>query len=395
MAKYHINPATGEAGPCRASKGGCPFGTPEEHFDSIEAAREAFEKSMAVAEVPTLAKKTRRRVLSRGEFAANVDSISYDELEAFVSHSAENYAFVNQLIEERAPVTILEARRLDAMNPFRNKDSDCDKETFKELKANHELFRDRTAMLVEAHQQSPFHKPLYETIEPKKIGKVVLGTKFDSDTKEWLEARFNTIGGSDIGALAVYDFTPKDELTSYEARDLRRVEKSKLQLPSDEEVAKRHAWSRGDRTGALYRGNSWEDRIRDQAVVDNPHLRIYNAKEQYFRPDRPWQQLNFDGLTSDREDGEPNGILEIKTGGVEAKWADGVPLNYRAQVLYYLNATGFEKATVAACLNDGDFRYYTIHRDDPVAPGGTVGMEEYLQSRVIPWFEELKSKRAA
>jgi hypothetical protein len=52
MAKYHVNKATGEAGACRATKGKCPFGGEAEHFTSREAARQAFESSMAEASAP-------------------------------------------------------------------------------------------------------------------------------------------------------------------------------------------------------------------------------------------------------------------------------------------------------------------------------------------------------
>ena len=47
MAKFHINPQTGDAGPCNAAKGGCPFGGDEIHFTSLTAAREASEKLLA------------------------------------------------------------------------------------------------------------------------------------------------------------------------------------------------------------------------------------------------------------------------------------------------------------------------------------------------------------
>ena len=43
MARYHINPETGEPGVCKATKGGCPFGGESDHYDSPTAAREAFE----------------------------------------------------------------------------------------------------------------------------------------------------------------------------------------------------------------------------------------------------------------------------------------------------------------------------------------------------------------
>lgn len=46
MAKYHINPTTGAAAQCKATKN-CPFGDLEtEHFITIKEAREAYEQSM-------------------------------------------------------------------------------------------------------------------------------------------------------------------------------------------------------------------------------------------------------------------------------------------------------------------------------------------------------------
>lgn len=45
MPMYHVNEA-GEAGVCRAVKGECPFGSLDEHFTSLEAARASYEQSM-------------------------------------------------------------------------------------------------------------------------------------------------------------------------------------------------------------------------------------------------------------------------------------------------------------------------------------------------------------
>lgn len=41
---FHVNPETGDAGPCKATKGKCPFGGIEVHFTSVEAARAHYEK---------------------------------------------------------------------------------------------------------------------------------------------------------------------------------------------------------------------------------------------------------------------------------------------------------------------------------------------------------------
>jgi len=43
MARFHINPKTGNAGACKATQGKCPFGDESLHYTSAAAAREAFE----------------------------------------------------------------------------------------------------------------------------------------------------------------------------------------------------------------------------------------------------------------------------------------------------------------------------------------------------------------
>jgi len=41
--RYHVNPETGDAGKCSATKGNCPFGGESEHYTSAKAARAAYE----------------------------------------------------------------------------------------------------------------------------------------------------------------------------------------------------------------------------------------------------------------------------------------------------------------------------------------------------------------
>lgn len=43
---FHVNPATGDAGRCRATQGKCPFGSTEEHYTTIEGARDSYERDM-------------------------------------------------------------------------------------------------------------------------------------------------------------------------------------------------------------------------------------------------------------------------------------------------------------------------------------------------------------
>ena len=52
---YHVNPTTGEPGPCRASEGRCPFGGPAVHYATMDRARAAYELSQAGEAVPPAA----------------------------------------------------------------------------------------------------------------------------------------------------------------------------------------------------------------------------------------------------------------------------------------------------------------------------------------------------
>ena len=58
MARFHIN-AKGEPGKCSAQSGNCPFGGDTDHYNSLDEAQSAFEKTMA-SETFTVVKNTDR-----------------------------------------------------------------------------------------------------------------------------------------------------------------------------------------------------------------------------------------------------------------------------------------------------------------------------------------------
>lgn len=51
---YHIDPETGNPGPCSAKAGNCPFGADDSHFTSADAAREAYELQSEAAKAKAL-----------------------------------------------------------------------------------------------------------------------------------------------------------------------------------------------------------------------------------------------------------------------------------------------------------------------------------------------------
>ncbi len=99
MARYHINPHTGNPGVCRA-KNNCPYGNLEtEHFDSQEAARAAYESGQLDSAFATLRKTTAQVV---DEVLANATSLG-GNLQKKLSHIEKNLE--------------AEARRVVELNP--------------------------------------------------------------------------------------------------------------------------------------------------------------------------------------------------------------------------------------------------------------------------------------
>jgi hypothetical protein len=60
MNKFHVNPATGEVGPCTASKKDCPHGGSDVHASSPEQARVKYERKMSARLISTLSKSGKK-----------------------------------------------------------------------------------------------------------------------------------------------------------------------------------------------------------------------------------------------------------------------------------------------------------------------------------------------
>lgn len=399
VAKFHINPEKGPR-PCSAQEGQCPYGSDAPHFPTKAGAQEAFENALS-AEIQPLdsMKRVSRRDLDarKRKFAADFESMDYSDIEAFANLSRDNHKIVDALINERSAESYERYLKLEKVNPaYDDAAEKCDFETFRSLKRDYDADRDRTAELVEAHAESKYYVPNALTLDdPSRVGAALRTTGFEPNSPEWLRARFDTVGGSDVGALAKIDFTPEKNLAFYDKKSLERAEKSKMALPTQAEITSNQNLSRLGKVGPLYRGTVWEKRIRDDYAKDHPEMKVYDTKDQFVNESRDWQKINLDGVLSDRADGKPNGILEVKTGSDAKTWENGVPVAYRAQTLYYLNATKLDFVDVRAYLNDHKVIEHRLYADDEVAVGSGVNMEQYIENRVNPWFEGLRARREA
>jgi putative phage-type endonuclease len=189
--------------------------------------------------------------------------------------------------------------------------------------------------------------------DKETLNELTKTAEFESGTREWLEQRQKGIGGSDVGAIK----RVKGAYNSYE-----EIMQSKLEPITDEQVAEQ-ALNNEEYAGAAGRGNAWEKRIFLQVVQNHPDDNITFCKSSWKHNENEFQFANFDGLMADK-DGNPDGIVEIKTASVAGKWGnpedglDGVPDTYRAQTLWYAQAAGFKRGMVAVVIDDREYREY-------------------------------------
>ena len=115
--------------------------------------------------------------------------------------------------------------------------------------------------------------------------------------------------------------------------------------------------------GVLYRGHMWEPVTLAWLSV---HYNINVAiSKDTWNGVNDYQVINVDGIIVDNE-GNATGIVECKTSSREWTWEKGVPVNYRAQVLWYLNATGLDFAYVIVRFDTGRFEVFTIRADETI-----------------------------
>jgi putative phage-type endonuclease len=157
---------------------------------------------------------------------------------------------------------------------------------------------------------------------------------------EWLAARFDGLGGSDIAIVAGL---------------------SKWQTPTDLWAVKTGRSPGVETTAAMEWGNRLEPLVIDKLEESHPELTVWRDVGTWRSNARPWQLANPDALAT-AADGSPV-LIEIKTAKWPSYWKEGVPLNYQAQVQWYLNVFGIERAIVAVLFHGSDYQEYEILAD--------------------------------
>jgi putative phage-type endonuclease len=195
---------------------------------------------------------------------------------------------------------------------------------------------------------------------PNLSAGVLIGS-FEPGSDAWHAARANGIGGSEIAA--VLGLSPFESAFSLWHR------KRGLILPVQE-------------SEEMYWGKVHEPGICARYAELHPEQTIIPAGT-YHGTGRPWQIVNPDRFAVSKTSGAIE-ILEAKTSRDAEGWGepgtDQVPVYYRAQVRWYLNALALRRAILAVLIAGSEYREYVIEADDADAELMLTRGEAFMQS---------------
>jgi len=137
----------------------------------------------------------------------------------------------------------------------------------------------------------------------------------------------------------------------------------------------------------LYWGHALENPIIDRFIRDTG-ANVIRQPEMRRHPQHQWAIANADALIMNGDTIEA--ILEIKTSSAfkSREWGaddtDEVPIEYIAQVQWYMWIYNLQEAYTAALMGGNQYRQYHITRDDELIAMLAEKAQAFWQNHVIP-----------
>ena len=183
---------------------------------------------------------------------------------------------------------------------------------------------------------------------------------------DWLEARKNGIGGSDVAAiLGLSAWTSETELW------LNKTGR----LPDDDETSEVMEW-----------GTALEPVIRGKFAEKHPKDRVFVLPFMLRSKAHPCMQADLDGLVC-RENGKWE-ILEIKTAAAFKANAWGtdenpeIPAYYQTQAMHYMSVSGINRVTFAVLIGGNRYIERSLNAD-PDFLNALPDIEETFWDKVV------------
>lgn len=164
-----------------------------------------------------------------------------------------------------------------------------------------------------------------ELYAPQQLNDAELVGVFTGGSDEWLDARKNGVGGSDVGAIM--GVNPWESAYSLWAKKCNLIPEEKLS-----------SWR-------IRFGNKFEQPILEMWQEDNPDWDVFDTGT-YRHSQHPYMMANPDALAIHKKTGEMM-IIEVKTSG--RSWNE-IPPHYQAQVQHYMAVMGIKKAKLIGVI---------------------------------------------
>ena len=246
----------------------------------------------------------------------------------------------------------------------------------REAKKIKDIYFDTAARLAERAAQSV---NVIEEYRENELGTAKIIEDVEELTADWHNLRRKGIGGSSLSEALGFHW--KSHIGSMIYMDDRELNDLwiEMAIQKSTEVLKADI----PEEGVLYRGHLWEEAlIARWAIMNNRRVGVSKAT---WRGVYDFQTVNMDGIILD-EDGNPEGLLECKTSSREWTWGWGVPIHYRAQVLWYLKASGLKYAYVLVKFDSGVFDQYLIESHETIdGTEDTYSIDEYIDNLTERW----------
>lgn len=263
-----------------------------------------------------------------------------------------------------------------------------------EARDDYEHEADKLADEIEARTLNGYTLPQFD---PKEgLGEATVKGSYDELSPEWHAARKDGIGGSSVLAAAGLEEGYGGKVKKMSAAGSGYARKALIEDKlADPEVAASE--SETSHSGAAHRGHVWEPvMIADyQNFLDSdPETEglIATVGKETWQGKDEWGVVNVDGIVTN-PDGTPHHLVECKDVTSRTAWANGVPLKYRAQSLYYLDQTGLPYMDLLAREN-GEITRHRIYKGETIDgtdKGATV--EDIRPDLEAAWSEVKDAKR--
>lgn len=200
---------------------------------------------------------------------------------------------------------------------------------------------------------------------------------YESGTKEWLQARQGSLGGSDVGALVFAD-------NKYGSSNYYEVRDSNLDLdPQDQE-----------HSGAAGRGDLWEPALVDIAskkLGEPVYVNKSTFREKEKNGEEGYRHVNLDGFTVN-EDGSIKAIIECKTSSMPEEWENGkIPEGYILQCQHYMDCLNVDKAYISVNIDDRDYKLVEVTPDTKIKATEAAGRRKDLQLQGEFNYQDVKN----